>query len=95
MSPPPAETIQSSEEFDSDYASAPSEIQEAAAKEIERIVKAPDSYGYFYLGNWDHTRWITVGTEYGLTWQPAPIKILRLLPLPALSLGASRDYSSG
>lgn len=85
MSPPVPEGIETSGEFDADYASAPSEIQDAAAREIERVAKTPDSYGYFFLGNWDHTRWVAVGSEYALVWQPEPLRILRLIGLPDVS----------
>jgi len=82
--------IEFSSDFESDYASAPSEIQDAAAKEIERIAKAPDTFGYFYLGNWDSTRWVAVGSSHALLWQPYPLKILRLIPLPEGDEGGRR-----
>lgn len=94
MAPLPVSDIETSEAFDSDYASAPSEIQEAAAREVDRIVKAPETYGWFYLGNWDHTRMTTVGADYGLTWQPVPLKFLRLIPLPTATPSASPGDSA-
>lgn len=84
MAPPQPDVIQFSKAFAEDFAGVPSGIQDAAKLEIERVIKAPDTYGYFLLGNWNSTRWVGVGTDYALTWEPEPLKFLRLLRLPDL-----------
>lgn len=80
----PPNTITLGGQFIADFVSAAGSIQDAAIREIERISKAPETYGYLLLGNWNQTRWVGVGTDYALTWEPSPLKILRLLRMPEL-----------
>jgi hypothetical protein len=80
----PPDAIQFSAAFVTDFASLPSGIQTDALLEVERAAKAPDTYGYFLGGNWNSTRWVGVGTDFALSWEPYPLKFLRILKLPDL-----------
>lgn len=70
-------------QFDADFAAAPEKVREEVLAIVPLIAANPGEFGYFYLGNWDHTRWVDVGGSHALIWQPDPFVLLRLVPIPA------------